>query len=163
MSTQIEVEPLRPSDLPWAREFWREHWGAEIVVTRGRIHRIEEVEGMVARAQGVIAGLITYRVRDGACEVVSLDSLREGLGIGSLLMDAVRKEARRRGCFRLWLITTNDNRAAIRFYEKRGFLLTAVHRNAVEESRRLKPSIPLTGIDGIPIRDEVELEMLLGS
>jgi ribosomal protein S18 acetylase RimI-like enzyme len=159
----MKIEPLRPSDLPWAREFWREHWGADIVVTRGRVHRIEEMEGFLARAQGATAGLVTYRVLEGACEVVSLDSLRGGLGIGSLLVDAVREEARRRGCARLWLITTNDNTAAIRFYQKRGFFLTAVHRNAIEQSRRLKPSIPLTGIDDIPIRDEIELEMPLGS
>jgi hypothetical protein len=65
------------------------------------------------------------------------------------------------GCTRLWLITTNDNLHALRFYQKRGFMLVAVHRNAVEQSRKLKPEIPLYGKDGIPIRDEIELEMLL--
>lgn len=61
----------------------------------------------------------------------------------------------------MWLITTNDNTVALRFYQKRGFVLAAIHRNALEESRRLKPSIPLVGIDGIPIRDETELEKFL--
>jgi hypothetical protein len=59
------------------------------------------------------------------------------------------------------LITTNDNTAALRFWQKRGFKLLRVHRNAVEKSRKLKPEIPLTGNDGIPIRDEIELEMML--
>jgi len=58
-------------------------------------------------------------------------------------------------------MTTNDNTAALRFYQKWGFLLVAVHRNAVEQARKLKPEIPLTGIDGIPLRDEIELEVLL--
>jgi hypothetical protein len=31
----------------------------------------------------------------------------------------------------------------------------------VASSRLLKPSIPLTGFQGIPIRDEIELEMSL--
>jgi GNAT superfamily N-acetyltransferase len=159
----MEIQPLEPSDLAWARELWRRQWGADYVVTRGRIHRIEEMEGFLARDGGTTAGLVTYHVEAGDCEVVSLDSLRSGLGVGSLLMEAVRREAHRRGCRRLWLITTNDNTPAIRFYQRRGLSLVAVHRNAIEESRRVKPSIPLTGIDGIPLRDEIELELLLDS
>jgi hypothetical protein len=31
----------------------------------------------------------------------------------------------------------------------------------MEKSRLLKPEIPLIGNDGIPIRDEIELEMIL--
>ena len=50
---------------------------------------------------------------------------------------------------------------ALRFYQKRGFVLVAVHRNALELSRKLKPEIPMIGNDGIPLRDEVELEMIL--
>jgi len=64
-------------------------------------------------------------------------------------------------CKRLWLITTNDNTLAFRFYQKYGFALVAVHRNAIEKSRRLKPEIPLIGNAGIPLRDEIELEMML--
>jgi GNAT superfamily N-acetyltransferase len=79
------------------------------------------------------------------------------------LIDAVRQEAQRAGCKRLWLITTNDNLTALRFYQRRGFVLVAVHRNAVELSRKLKPQIPLIGEHGIPIRDEIELEMPLNN
>jgi hypothetical protein len=61
------------------------------------------------------------------------------------------------------LITTNDNVAALRFYQKRGFTLAALHKNALEQSRRLKPQIPLLGLDGIPLRDEIELEIFLMS
>ncbi len=81
--------------------------------------------------------------------------------IGTALIDAVKDVATMAHCKRLWLITANDNMAALRFYQKRGFLLVAVYRNAVEQSRRLKPEIPLVGIDGIPLRDEIELELLL--
>jgi hypothetical protein len=31
----------------------------------------------------------------------------------------------------------------------------------MEKSREMKPGIPAVGMDGIPIRDEVELEMYL--
>jgi hypothetical protein len=49
----------------------------------------------------------------------------------------------------------------LRWYQKRGFELVAVHRRAVERARLIKPEIPLFGDDGIPIRDEIELELLL--
>ena len=59
--------------------------------------------------------------------------------------------------------TTYDNLNALRFYQKRGCVIVSVHRNAVVKSRQLKPQIPLTGNDGIPLRDEIELEMILES
>jgi RimJ/RimL family protein N-acetyltransferase len=69
--------------------------------------------------------------------------------------------ARLHGCKRVWLITTNDNTHAIRYYQKRGFDLVAIHRNAIDASRKIKPQIPLTGFDGIPILHEIEFEMML--
>jgi N-acetylglutamate synthase-like GNAT family acetyltransferase len=77
------------------------------------------------------------------------------------LINAVLGEARKQNCGRVFLITTNDNMQALRFYQKRGFELVAVHRGAVNESRKIKPSISLIGNDGIPLRDEIELEMIL--
>lgn len=55
-------------------------------------------------------------------------------------------------------MTTNDNLDALRFYQRRGWRLVAVHPDPLEESRRLKPSIPTVGLFGIPRRDELELE-----
>ena len=72
-----------------------------------------------------------------------------------------RQAAREAGCGRVWLITTNDNLRALRFYQRRGFRLVAVHPDALERSRELKPSIPEIGLDGIPLRDELELELTL--
>ena len=85
----------------------------------------------------------------------------EGIGVGSALVSTLEDAARAAGCRRLWLITTNDNLEALRFYQRRGFVLAALHPGAIEASRRLKPVIPLVGHDGIPIRDELELERLL--
>jgi GNAT superfamily N-acetyltransferase len=110
---------------------------------------------------GAWVGLITYRLAATECEVISLNSLRPGVGIGSALIGAVREIARQNGCCRLWLMTTNDNMNALHFYQKRGFVLAALYPDALAEARRLKPEIPLTGFDGIPLRDEIELEMTL--
>ena len=60
-----------------------------------------------------------------------------------------------------WVITINDNLDALRFYQRRGMRLVAVRPGAVDEARRLKPSIPVIGAQGIPIHDELELELRL--
>lgn len=89
-------------------------------------------------------------------------ALEQGRGVGSALLGAVEELARRRGCKRLWLVTTNDNTHALAFYQRRGFVLAALHRDAVTEARKtLKPSLPLVGEGGIPLRDELELEQWL--
>lgn len=145
-------------DRPFVDALMRDRWGGEAVVSRGRVSRPSELQGFIAEAAGRPIGLVTYEIRGDQCEVVTLDSLEEKKGIGTALMAAVEREARAAGCRRLWLITTNDNTRALRFYQKLGFVLAALHRGAIAESRKLKPSIALTGEDGIPIRDEIELE-----
>ena len=157
----LEVRPISNHDHTWIEALLHEHWGSTIQVTRGRLHDASKLPGYVAVHGQERAGLITYRVEGDACEIVTLNSLVEGQGIGAALVQAVREAAAEAGCKRLWLITTNENLTALRFWQKRGFWLVQVHRNAMTDSRRLKPEIPLTGEHGIPIRDEIELEITL--
>ena len=106
-------------------------------------------------------GLLTYHVKEDNCEIVTINSIRSGIGIGCALIDAVKDSSRQIGCKRLWLVTTNDNLNAQQFYQKRGFVIAAVHKYAVAKSRKLKPEIPLFGGNSIPIKDEIEFEMVL--
>ncbi len=155
------IRPLGDDDRDWVSRFVAERWGAETIVSRGRIHRPRNLPGFVAVEGDERVGLLSYHVAGGECEIVSLDSLRPASGVGTALIAAAERAARGADCRRLWLITTNDNLPTLRFYQRRGFPLVAIHRNAVEEARKLKPAIPLIGLDGIPIRDEVELELPL--
>jgi len=132
-----------------------------MIVTRGRIHDAAILPGFVAVRQTRRVGLATYVLDDDQCELLTLNSIVENIGVGTALIEAVKAAARAEHCRRLWLVTTNDNLAALRFYQKRGLHLLAVHRDAVEHSRELKPEIPSIGLDGIPLRDEIELEQLL--
>ncbi len=157
----FNVRPAEPRDAGWIREFLVEHWSATQVVSRGRAHDADRLPAFVAEDSSGPLGLATYHCEAGECELVSLDSIAENRGIGSALVSAVERAARQAGCKRLWLITTNDNLRALRFYQKRGLVLAALYRNALDASRRLKPSIPLIGMDGIPLRDEIEFELLL--
>ena len=85
----------------------------------------------------------------------------ENRGLGTRLLDMAIEAAREKSCRRVVLITTNDNIRAIRFYQKRGFDMARLYRNALDVSRRLKPEIPLIGEDSIPLRHEIEFEMEL--
>jgi len=49
-------------------------------------------------------------------QVVVLLSLREGARVATRLIDHVARIARETACRRMWLVTTNDNLAAIAFY-----------------------------------------------
>ena len=46
----------------------------------------------------------------------------------------------------------------IPIYQKRGFEWGGFHKDAMLESRKLKPEIPEYGEDGIPIKHELEFE-----
>ena|SRR5436309_3015515 len=138
-----------------------EHWGSNKVVSRGVVHYPQDLPGFVASYEGEKVGLVTYNITGASCEIVTINSIQPSAGVGTALIEAVRDIAIKSECTRLWLITTNDNMNALRFYQKRGFVLVAIHRNALDISRKLKPEISLIGNDGIPLRDEIELEMIL--
>ena len=154
------VRPLGDADREWARAKLRELWG-EGAVSRGVVHAPATLPGFVAQEADEPVGLLTYRVDGDDCEVVTIDAFRQGAGVGTALVAAAAEAARAAGCRRVWLITTNDNLRALRFYQRRGFRLVALHPNALARSRELKPSIPEIGLDGIPLRDELELELTL--
>ncbi len=131
------------------------------MVSRGRIYRIDENPGFIAIQNKKPVGLITYELLGDECEITSLNSLTERKGIGTALIDAVKEAALQAGCRRLLVITTNDNTHAIRFYQRYGFTIAIIYPNSMEEARKIKPEIPLTGNDGIAIRDEIEFEIYL--
>lgn len=155
------IRTLTREDKLWVRQFLRRRWGSAQIVSRGRIYQADELPGFIAEHKGEPVGLLTYHLAEEAIEIITLDSLRGGSGVGSALLGSVEDLARREGCQRLWLITTNDNQGAIAFYRKRGFRLKAIRRGAVAEARKLKAEIPTHGENGVPIEDEWELERIL--
>jgi ribosomal protein S18 acetylase RimI-like enzyme len=156
----VDVRPLRDDERAWAAAVLLERWG-EIVVAAGRELRPAELPALVAQADGERAGLATYAVSGRDCELVTVDALTVGAGVGGALVEAAVDAARSAGCARVRLITTNDNLPALRLYQRHGFRLTAVRPGAVDDAREHKPQIPATGHAGIPIRDELELERTL--
>ena len=71
----------------------------------------------------------------------------------------VIERARKNGCRRIWLTTTNDRLRAIGFYQRLGFRMVAINLGAVDEARKTKPQIPETGERGVEIHDEIVMEL----
>jgi ribosomal protein S18 acetylase RimI-like enzyme len=157
----IIIKAVNEADRTQISRLLTENWGSCLIVSRGIVHDASALPGFIAEADGKLAGLITYNIENSECEIVSLDSFLENKGIGISLIDAVVGIARLKNCSRVWLITTNDNTHAIRFYQKRGFRLSNIYLNAIAKSREIKPQIPLLGLDDIPIEHEIEFEKRL--
>ena len=143
-------------------QFFKEHWGSTEMVISSGIYDCSQLDGFAyVDEYQTIMGLVTYIIRGETCEIISLDSIDGGKGVGSLLVQAVEKNAAQNDCIMMTLITTNDNLPALRFYQKRGYHLVEILQNAVELARANKPEIPLIGDQGIPIRDEIVLNKTL--
>ena len=157
----MRVRRREESDRPAVEAFLARH-GSARVARRGSIEAPLDHPALLAEEGERLLGVLTY-IADGAqCEVLTLHADERRHGVGSALVAEVRRLAAAAGATRLWLITTNDNVDALRFYQRRGFRLAALHRGAVDSSRdRLKPEIPERGDHGIPLHDELELELEL--
>jgi ribosomal protein S18 acetylase RimI-like enzyme len=153
----VNVRAAGAADAAWVAGTLADRWGTTTMVSRGATHDAAAAPAFVAERGGRPVGLATYVVAGAEAELLTLDSLSEGEGVGSALLEAVAGAAAAAGAACLVLVTTNDNTHALRFYQRRGFELVALHAGSVDEARREKPSIPLTGNDGIPIHSELEL------
>jgi len=139
-------------------KFFTNHWGSPEMVISSGVYKCDELDGFAAVDETMeIVGLVTMANRQSECEIISLDSMVNSIGIGSTLVEKVEKAAKLVGCDTVKLITTNDNVHALGFYQKRGYRLIEVFVGAVDEARKLKPEIPLIADNGIPIRDELLL------
>jgi ribosomal protein S18 acetylase RimI-like enzyme len=158
----VEVRALAAADRTWVRERLAVDWGGPLVVTPSGARDASLLDGFVAVRGAERVGLVTFEFdARGDCEVVTLDSYAPHNGIGTALLAAVRATAHTAGAHRCWLVTSNDNTAALRFYQKRGWDLVTVHRDAIAAWRKLKPNIAQHGIDAIPVRHALELELRL--
>ena len=160
----MHVRQIRDEERAQARGLVAPLWGGDTMVVRGEVVPFLELPAFVATDDaGVWLGYASYRVAGGAVEVMSIDAFDTGRGVGSALLDAVAEAGRASECDRFVVVTTNDNRHALAWYQRRGFTIAEIRRGAVDEARALKPSIPLVAGDGTPIRDEIELVRALGS
>lgn len=141
-------------DIPWMRALLLERWSGTTIYVHGEAIDAMTLPALVA---GEHEGVATYRLMEAEVELISLDAVEPGRGVGTALLAELIERLKPDGVRRLWATTTNDNLTALAFYQKRGFRLQRIRPGAIEEARRLKPGIPLVAENGIPIRDEIDL------
>ncbi|HEY9786674.1 MAG TPA: GNAT family N-acetyltransferase [Candidatus Obscuribacterales bacterium] len=157
----LEIRPIGDEHRDWLKSKVQEIWNGRFVVSRGVAYEPANLPGFIAFKDDSPVGVATYYIKEDECELVTLDALSQWQGVGTALIEAVEEEARKQACSRMWMITTNDNIDGLRFYQRRGYVICNVYPNAIDQSRKLKPTIPLVGNYGIDIRDEIELEKFL--
>lgn len=150
---------IEDKDRPAIAEFIEGHWHSKMVMSRGQRYYPHEQDGFIEWRDEQIVGLLTLRSNGESMELLTLNSTLEGQGIGSALMLMSFELAREQKLTAIWLTTTNDNLSAIGFYQRLGFRIAAVNVGAVDEARKVKPQIPEVGLNGIPIHDEILLEL----
>jgi len=158
---RIDVRQATAADHSRIVDVLSRSWGSTTVIAHGVTYDAATLPALLAERRGRLAGLLTYAIEGDAFEVVSLDAVVRRAGAGTVLLEAAAEQAERAGLRRLWLVTTNDNMDGLRFYQRRGMRLVRVTPGAVDESRKIKPSIPLIGDFDIEIHDELTLEMRL--
>jgi GNAT superfamily N-acetyltransferase len=158
----VRIRAREEADMPAVERFLAEQ-GSLRVARLGRLERPLDHPALVAEHEsGDLAGVLTYVARGPECEILTLHAARPWAGTGSVLIEGLRRLADEAGWRRLWVLTTNDNVDALRFYQRRGFRLTELYPGAVDAARdELKPEIGRAGAYGIPLRDELVLEMRL--
>ncbi|MEJ8472696.1 GNAT family N-acetyltransferase [Roseibium algae] len=151
----VEIRQIQDEDHVAVRQLLVERWTGPEIMLDDQTVDASRLPGYVAVVGDEFAGLVTVIKREGEWEILTLDSLNRWAGTGTLLLDAVVKEARETDVPRLTVRTSNDNLDAFRFYQRRGFRMERVAQGVIDREREQKPEIPVRGDHGIPIHDEV--------
>lgn len=160
MEPIISIRNIQTTDKEWLTQVFTEAWGSMEIIASQKFNALE-LPGFIAEIDNSPSGVLTYYFTAQECEIVTLNSLIMNKGIGTKLVQVVIDYAKTQKCSRVFVLTTNDNIEALRFYQKRRFRIIKIHPNAVEKMRKLKPQIPLIGNYGIPIKDAIELELIV--
>jgi GNAT superfamily N-acetyltransferase len=157
----IAVRSRTRDDQPWVDEVLRRVWGGRTVVVHGEAY---DAGGLPALIAGEYQGLATFAFAEERpyAELITLNALMPRQGIGTALVETLAAQCAARGIREIRLTMTNDNLDALRFYQRRGFRIAAIRPGAVDDARRIKPTIPMVGNYAIPRHDEIEMMRLLG-
>ncbi len=148
-------------DAQWLEELMNKDWGGLPLVIRGEKYYPPQLDGIIAENEKGVAGFLFFDIRGKDCEIIVFEVFDKFKGTGTILLDKLKDIAKERHCSRIYLMTTNDNLDALRFYQKRGLHICGVHVDSVKISRKIKPTIGMVGDYDIPVRDEIDLEFIL--
>lgn len=158
------IRALTPADEDAVAALLGAVMGGRNQARLGSTHDVLAFPGLGASTDDRLVGVATYAAEGRRAELAVLAVAAEarGTGVGGALVEAVAGVALAGGVRELWLVTTNDNLDALRLYQRHGFRLAELRVGGVDEARATKPTIPLLGAYGIPLRDELILTRSLG-
>ena len=155
------IREISQMDREWMETVLTRVQKGPMFIRKGEFVQAIELPGFLAISEAENIGLITFQIANTECEIVSLTSLKTGLGVGTALVEQVLDKADFEGCKRVWCVLTNDDWPSIRFYQTLGFRFATIFKDSITQARELVPTLPIYGYDSIPIRDEIELELCL--
>jgi len=159
MEITYEILPVDPVLREKLQPILDETWSSPLLAINGKLWDSRTMPGYVAVNGDEILGYLLYEFHDGVCEIMVLESVAQNIGLASAFIGQMKQTAKSGGVNKVIVQTSNDNTHAFRFYQRRGFTIREVRIGAMDAARKLKPSIPLIGEEGIPLRDEIEFEI----
>src|SRR5258708_62108 len=143
----MKVRDKGPKDQPWIEALLNERWGGGgKVIVHGEVFDARCLPGLIA---GERVGLATFQIRRvkhmAVAELVTLDAITAGQGVGTALIEALLSRLRAEGVEILRVTTTNDNLNALRFYQRRGFRIKEWGPWTADECRLLNTSLLIDG------------------
>ena len=156
----VLVREATDADRKAASELFERDFGRTHIVAFGEVMDVDQMPALVAVAHGDPSGALAYRLLGDALHIVALatDPMWQRSGVGAYLVAEAELLARRLKLSRVVVATTNDNLPALYFYQRRGYRLTGVVPDSVVQHTHQQQA----GFAGIPVRDEITLEKMLG-
>ena len=157
----LTIRPATPADRPRIAEIAETFWGEVEVECFDHSYKVDTLLAYVACDGDEIVGVASYALEEegNAVNLVMLNVLPrwQGRGAARELILAVADLARAEGMERVIVATTNDDLPALELYQRLGFTITQVLvGKLIEHHGGVEP-----GFAGIPVRDEVRLELQL--
>ncbi|MBT2830220.1 GNAT family N-acetyltransferase [Staphylococcus coagulans] len=150
----IEMDQLEESQL---KSFFNHYWHDDCMIVSSGVYHLSKLPGFVCVVEEKVYGILTYAIRNTVVEIISINNIEGVRGVGSKLLKALELKVQASPVEEIQVITTNDNLRALGFFQKHGYELEKIMKNAVNDARRIKPSIPLLGDHQIPIKHEILL------
>ncbi len=81
-SSSFTFRRIEQSERIWIDDFITNHWGSNIVDIHNKSFTPSQLNGYIASEGEEKIGLITYKIQNAECEIVTLNTLVENEGIG---------------------------------------------------------------------------------
>ena len=154
------IRRYTPDDLEWASDLLGRSSG-RLRIRRGIVVDTATLPGLVATEASVPIGLVTVLRHPGELELAVIATDGPDLAVVGMMIDAATERAGGE-CRRVFAICSNAEFDLQKALQWHGFRLCAVRPGSIESAAtRLSPGQVVTELDGVPVRDELEFDLLI--